>query len=285
MAGLLIDDILQCLDELAAAEIGKSSSGGAGGGDAGGGSSGGGSRWPQAWLLLDLQQLLPPNSSLSQPLHSNIGQLAWHMEEAGRDAQFACHRAGALLAEIAGDIWSTQQLVALLQINDDMLALCQAVLQMAVRAGQRTAVPAVISEEAWKVLRQAAAKLDCTAHCTLCSLSRVNSAAATEEQPLEQFGKAAQGALRALQVAAKLSSCSAGNFEWALEQHVDSIAAVLQGAEEAARCGCLSTAGKDSLSWLRTWWAELISLPLGQPWRHCANQQTALGITGKRVQG
>lgn len=273
MAGLE-EDILACLEELAP---GNGSGGGGDSGGGGGGSSG--ADWPLAWLLLDLQQLLPPNSSLAQKLRSDVGQLAREMEAADGDAQLACRRAGTLLAAIAEDNFSTQQLAELLQKSDGMLALCRQALQQAASARQRTAAPDVLSRAVWQVLHTAAAKLDSAAHC---ARSGGAGGGATAQQLLEQWGEAAQGALRALQVATQLSS-SVGSARWSLEQHGDSIAAVLQGAAGAASNYCLPAAAKDSLSRLLTWWAVQVPLLLCEHWRYPCHHRAALCITGKHA--
>ena len=269
MAGL-VDDILACLEELAPDAV---SGGGSGGGS--GGSDGG---WPLAWLLLDLQQLLPPNSSMAQKQRSDIGQLARTMEAADRDEQKACRHASALLAAIAQDSFSTQQLVELFQKNDAMLQLCRQALQKAALADQRSSAADAVCKGAWKALQTAAAKLDTAERCVRYGTG--SSVAVSEEQLLWNLDEAAEGALRALQVATQLSH-STGGAKWALEQHDEGIAAALRGAAEAARRGSLPAAAKDRLSQLLAWWAEQVPLLVCKPWRCSYAHSAAIGITGE----
>lgn len=265
MAGLA-EDILACLQQLAP-------DAGSGGGDGGGDSAGG---WPLAWLLLDLQQLLPPNSRLALKLRSDIVQLAREMEAADRDPQLACRRAAALLAAIAEDTRSTQQLAELLQKNGAMQQLCCQALRQAAAADQRFPEADAISKATWRVLNRAAATLEVAEHCVRSGGGC--SPAATEEQLLHTLGEAAEGALRALQVATQLSA-SIGNGRWALEQHGGTIAAVLW--RSAAAASCLPPAAKDILSQLLAHWAEQVPLLLCEPWRYRSARPAALGITGK----
>ena len=78
----LQEDILACLEDLAGSGSGNDSQSSGGGGGAGEEGD-----YPRAWLLLDLQQLLPRNSALAIKLRANEGQLCRELEAAGRDAQ------------------------------------------------------------------------------------------------------------------------------------------------------------------------------------------------------
>lgn len=84
----LQQDILGCL---AAINTGGGSSGAAHG------AAGGAGVFPLAWLLLDLEQLLPPNSSLASKLRSDELQLCKELDMANRSSERAARRAAALL--------------------------------------------------------------------------------------------------------------------------------------------------------------------------------------------
>ena len=253
----LQEDILACLDDLAGSGASHGSGGGGEGGD-----------YPRAWLLLDLQQLLPANSDLAIKLRANEGQLCRELEAADRDERQAHRMASRLLEGIAADSYSTRQLAELVFKNRAMLALCLGGLS-AKPAGLEAAGIA-LGMAAWRVLSRQAAQLP----------------ALGDGPPAAQ---AAAGVVGALETATWLTFGSTDRAAMtvtvhALAEHGSSLLTVLRfGAAAAAESRSLGAAQKGTLSYLLARWAEQAPLAVSRAsWNTCLDMlEPSLAIAGE----
>lgn len=248
----LQEDILACLEDLAGSGSGNDSQS-SGGGGGGAGEEG---DYPRAWLLLDLQQLLPGNSALAIKLRANEGQLCRELEAAGRDAQQAYRMASRLLEGIAADSYSTRQLAELIFKNRAMLELCLGGLS-AKPAGLEAAAVA-LGKAAWHVFSRHAAQLQAAgAVCALETATRLT------------FGSTERAAVAVT--------------EHALAVHGSSLLAVLRAGASAAERHSFRTAQKDALSRLLVLWAKQAPRAVSKAgWNTCRDMlDDSLAIAGE----
>ncbi|KAL4425304.1 hypothetical protein ABPG75_009320 [Micractinium tetrahymenae] len=251
MASGLEDDIRSCLDALGAssATTATASRTAASAGDGSNGSSSSGKAgapavtgYPTAWLLLDLQQLLPAGHSLACKLQGDEAQFCKQLEAAERSPHKASRLAAAMLQAIGSDTDSARQLAKLLCQNSDMLQLCLQAFQADGDGRQMPEAVGGIGRAAWQVFSQHAAALE-GAGC-------VDTAAAGK-------GEAAVAATNSLHIATQLSAASGSLAEHALLQHGSTLACFFLTASQAA--ARLPEGSKAVLSDCLAWWADAAS--------------------------
>lgn len=209
--------------------------------------------YPLPWLLLDLEQLLPPGCSLARNLQRDNAQLCRELDAAGTDPQVASHLAARLLAAIAADAGSRRKLAELLCRNDAMLELCLEALQRGGASGHphlAQAVAADINTAAWQVFGSAAGSLQATQQC----IGSASLGHSIQEECQRQLPEGLATSARALEVATRMTCRSATLQQHALQQHGNSIAAVYEIAAAQAP-DSLPDSCKAALPQLMRWWA------------------------------